>query len=93
MRDMAAPRRPSHYSAGETVPVSGIYRVEHTRHRSPHEVIAIQGEVFPTCRRCLGRVAFTLARATTHMTHDMDLAGPQWDDLENDDEDGKNLAS
>ena len=93
MRDMAAPRRLSHFSAGETVPISGIYRAEHTRHRGPHEVIAIQGEVFPTCRRCRGQIAFTLVRATSHMTHDMDLAGPQWDDNDNDNGDSKDLAS
>ena len=82
---MAAPRRQPRYFPGQAVPATGIYRVDHTGHRQPHEVIAIQGEVFPGCRRCRDEVSFTLLRQTDYMTQDMDLAGPLWDDNGKDD--------
>jgi hypothetical protein len=70
-------RREIHvYKPGQMVPISGIYTVVHVVHRSDHEVIAIRGEEFPSCRVCRANVTFYPAQAVTHMTHDFDLAGP-----------------
>jgi hypothetical protein len=65
------------YKPGETVPNSGIYSVLHLDHRAPHEVLAIQGEEFPTCRVCKTEVRFFVAHLLPHMTHDFDLTGPK----------------
>lgn len=65
------------YKPGETVPTSGIYRAVHLDHRPPHEVIAIQGEEFPSCRVCRAEVRFHVAHLSRHMTHDFDLTGPK----------------
>ena len=59
------------------MPNSGIYSVLHLDHRSPHEVLAIQGEEFPTCRVCKTEVRFLVAHLLPHMTHDFDLTGPR----------------
>ena len=65
------------YKPGETVPTSGIYSAVHLDHRPPHEVVAIQGEEFPTCRVCKTEVRFYIAHLLPHMTHDFDLTGPK----------------
>lgn len=64
------------YTAGEIVPISGIYTAVHQDHREPHDVVAIRGEEFPTCRLCKAEVRFQVARVLPHMTHDFDLTGP-----------------
>ena len=64
------------YRAGAAVPTSGIYTAVHELHRQDHEVVAIQGEEFPRCRKCKDDVRFYLACAVLHMTHDFDLTGP-----------------
>lgn len=65
------------YKPGDTVPTSGIYSAVHAGHRQSHQVVAIQGEQFPQCRRCADEVRFHVARLLPHMTHDFDLAGPE----------------
>lgn len=65
------------FKPGDTVPATGIYRVEHGEHRLPHMGILLQGEVFPPCRGCKAEVRFTLVRAAGHLTGDWDLAGPE----------------
>jgi hypothetical protein len=65
------------YKPGETVPTSGIYSAVHLEHRAPHEVVAIQGEEFPSCRVCKTEVRFHVAHLMPHMTHDFDLTGPK----------------
>jgi len=64
------------YQPGHLVPVSGIYTVVHRRHRSDHEVLAIRGEEFPTCRVCQEDVKFYILQVIPHVTHDFDLTGP-----------------
>ena len=64
------------YSAGDIVPVSGMYQAIHLGHRGPHNVIAVKGESFPACRTCLGHVHFELLHTAQHVTHDWDFAGP-----------------
>ena len=66
----------SAYQPGEIVPSSGIYTAVHVEHRNPHDVVAIQGEQFPTCRLCKNEVRFHIATLVPHMTHDFDLSGP-----------------
>lgn len=51
------------YRAGQLIPTSGIYLVEHFRHRSGHEVTLIRNEHFPFCQRCGYGVMFTLVQA------------------------------
>ena len=63
-------------SAGETVPVSGMYRAIHLGHRGPHNVIAVKGELFPVCRTCGASVQLELLHTAQHVTHDWDFAGP-----------------
>ena len=50
------------FSSGKKVWSSGIYRVIHRRHRLPHEVTLIAGDIFPPCAQCGDRVRFALVR-------------------------------
>jgi hypothetical protein len=51
------------YKPGDRVPVSGIYRIEHNRHRLMHEATLTKDMLFPLCRRCHAAVAFQLIRS------------------------------
>jgi len=62
------------FSPGDKVPQSGIYRVQHYRHRIPHEITILQGENFPSCHTCGQQVRFRLERAADHANRDRDLA-------------------
>ena len=70
------PRRQQVYKPGDNAPVSGIYTAVHEVHRTQHEILAIRGEQFPSCRGCKDQVRFYLTAPVTHMTHDFDLTGP-----------------
>ena len=73
----AEPQRLKVFSPGEMAPISGIYKVVHkTGHRPAHEVMAIRGEHFPSCRICRNEVEYRTMRAISHMAHDWDFAGP-----------------
>jgi hypothetical protein len=50
------------YKSSDTIPGSGIYRVIHAKHRLPHEVTLIGGQVFPPCAKCHEEVRFELVR-------------------------------
>jgi hypothetical protein len=65
------------YKPGQVAPTSGIYTVIHQEHRPPHEVLAIRGEEFPSCRGCKDQVRFEVASPIPHMMHDFDLTGPR----------------
>lgn len=69
------------YKAGQKVPISGIYTAVHQDHREPHEVVAVQGEEFPSCRVCKQQVYFYITQLVPHMTADFDLTGPRPDVL------------
>jgi hypothetical protein len=51
------------YKAGDVIPASGIYRVEHESHHLMHEVTLLENTLFPRCRQCKNAVRFWLARA------------------------------
>jgi CheY-like chemotaxis protein len=59
------------YRPGELVPETGVYRVLHSRHRSPHESTLCEGETFPTCKKCREDVRFELVIST-----DFSASGP-----------------
>jgi hypothetical protein len=46
------------YKPGEIVPQSGIYKIIRDRDHPdmPHEVTAVKGRRFPTCRHCKGEL-------------------------------------
>ena len=50
------------FRPGDTVPQSGIYRVEHDSHRLMHECTLVKDSLFPQCRQC-GSVRFELVRS------------------------------
>ena len=52
------------YRAGQEIPTSGIYLVEHLRHRDSHQVTLIRGEHFPNCQTCGFGVIFTMVKAS-----------------------------
>jgi hypothetical protein len=56
------------YKPDEIVPESGIYTIRHDPAHAdmPHEVTAIKGRRFPTCRHCKG-ITFQLAHAAKHV--------------------------
>ena len=64
------------FTAGDTVPESGVYRAVHRQHRAPHTLVALKGESFPACRSCGARVSFELMESVPHATDDWDFAGP-----------------
>lgn len=38
---------------GNTVPISGIYKVIHfPAHKQPHEIKCVKGNIFPPCGEC-----------------------------------------
>lgn len=61
------------FRPGDRVPSTGIYTVTHYQHRMPHEVFAVEGERFPTCRRCGERAHFTLLHEATRIDEDQDF--------------------
>jgi hypothetical protein len=48
---------------GDTVPASGVYRVEHDLHRLMHEATLLVDTRFPRCKQCKGAVRFHLLRS------------------------------
>lgn len=48
--------------AGESVPRTGLYRVNHHLHRAAHQAILWEGETFPSCRACGEAVSFQFLR-------------------------------
>jgi hypothetical protein len=48
------------HETGAVVPETGIYRVVHSPHRLPHEVVILKGQRFPKCQKCASKVHFEL---------------------------------
>lgn len=55
------------YRAGQRIPTSGIYLVEHFQHRDGHEVTLVRNERFPLCQKCGYGVIFTLVQAAPEL--------------------------
>ena len=66
------PRLTTH-RPGERAPTAGVYRALHQRHRMPHEITVLEGEVFPPCKRCGDHVRFELVCAAPRVAGDVDL--------------------
>lgn len=65
------------FRPGELAPITGIYLVQHElRHREPHEVVIIRGELLPACRTCRANTSFEIIKVISHVTHDWDFSGP-----------------
>ena len=58
------------FRVGETIPATGIYRVFHSGHRLSHEVVLLNGEVFPRCSACGFEVHFELLEAAPQIETD-----------------------
>ncbi len=70
-------RKVIRYAPGQFAPVTGIYTVHHaTAHRATHLITVIRGEVLPPCRFCKAEVQYVLQQQASHVTHDIDFAGP-----------------
>jgi hypothetical protein len=68
------------FKAGEVAPVSGVYTVVHESHRQNHLATLFQGERFPACARCQGKVRFILSRMARLVSEDNDFkrgSGPE----------------
>jgi hypothetical protein len=65
------------FSAGETVRETGIYEVIHDgAHRAAHEVVMLNGDLFPVCDTCEERVRFRLLRTAPYIFQDEDFCEP-----------------
>jgi hypothetical protein len=66
------------HKPGQIVLTSGIYTVVHDPHHAErHEVTAVKGDHFPTCRGCESP-RFVLARAAMHLSeHPLLLPQPR----------------
>jgi hypothetical protein len=63
--------------SGEKVAAAGVYEVNHSsKHRKPHEVVLLAGQVFPECEQCREqrhRVSFRLVREAPYLFDDPDF--------------------
>ena len=50
------------FQPADPVPESGVYQVQHYRHRLYHEVTICRGGNFPLCSECGTNVRFRLVR-------------------------------
>jgi hypothetical protein len=66
------------YHSGEVVMQSGIYEAIHEgSHRDPHDVVMIEGDLFPPCDTCSHRVRFRLVRTAPYIFTDEDFEKPK----------------
>jgi len=70
------------FRSGTQVPTTGVYTATHYRHRLPHDVLVVAGDLFPECRRCGQRVSFSMSQAIISIDADRDFcASPESVDL------------
>ena len=55
------------FKPGDTVPQSGIYRVDHESHRVMHEARLTAQSLFPRCRHCKDDVRFHLLQPSENV--------------------------
>lgn len=58
------------FKTGGIIPDSGIYQVNHSAHRLPHEITLIRSEKFPKCQKCAEAVTFKLLRSVKETSRD-----------------------
>ena len=56
------------FRTDEVIPHSGIYRVQHQKHRLPHEVTLLRDQKFPRCAQCQDAVIFEMLQAAKDET-------------------------
>jgi hypothetical protein len=56
------------FRTDQIVPQSGVYRVQHRKHRLPHEVTLLRDNTFPRCAQCKNAVMFELLQAVKDET-------------------------
>jgi len=61
------------FKPGERAISTGIYTATHHQHRKPHEVLVVEGEQFPKCRKCGIQVRFELLHTATDIKSDRDF--------------------
>lgn len=63
------------FRSGESVPHSGLYRVEHRDEAecNPVQMVLITGDRFPDCPNCGGNAQFTLLHAVPYIHEDPDF--------------------
>ncbi|MBV9669961.1 MAG: hypothetical protein JOZ43_03305 [Acidobacteriales bacterium] len=62
------------FKSGDSVRETGIYEVTHKiEHRAEHEVVLLNGDVFPRCETCQAEVAFRLIRTAPYIFQDADF--------------------
>jgi hypothetical protein len=62
------------FRPGEKVPTTGVYTATHHHHRLPHEVFAVEGDEFPSCRKCGDGIRFALLQSADHIDSDRDFS-------------------
>ncbi len=68
-------------AAGGVCRRSGVHKVIHHRHRSAHQAILHEGEVFPACRGCGTQVSFEFLQPL-EAAGEVEHIGYDWDFLE-----------
>jgi hypothetical protein len=61
------------FTTGQSIPVTGIYRVRHDSHRLPSECTLLKGQQFPRCANCGDRVVFELLHEAPDVFSDPDF--------------------
>ena len=59
------------FQPADLVPESGVYQVQHYRHRLYHEVTILRGGKFPMCTECGTNVRFRLVRTAAPIENDL----------------------
>jgi hypothetical protein len=65
------------FQPAEEVPESGVYQVQHYRHRLYHEVTMLRGARFPACDECGSNVRFRLVRTAPPIEFDRNFLRTQ----------------
>jgi hypothetical protein len=58
------------FQPSDQVPESGIYQVQHYRHRLYHDATFVKGDTFPPCSECGANVRFRLVRQAPLLMED-----------------------
>ncbi len=62
------------FQPADPVPESGVYQVQHYRHRLYHEVTVSRGGRFPLCSECGTNVRFRLVRTAPPVALDRNFS-------------------